>query len=173
MIKQAKKIPAGIRFLIFIIIVYVVTYFFNPSFIKNSVANFMETLLQLLPILGIVFIAIFFINIFLKPEKIKKHLGYDSGIKGWFYTGVASVLFIGPPYVMFPLLGELKNHGMKYSLLAFFLGNRNVKPVFLPVMIYYFGTLFTIVISFYIIIFAMLTGVIMGRIMQESGNISN
>lgn len=168
MIDQIKKLPGGVKFMLGMIAVYLIASFVDKSFVLSSFNKFIQTLVELLPILVLVFGVIFIVNIFLNPEKIKKHLGHDSGLKGWLYASLGSVLIVSPPYVIFPLLGQLKKHGMKYSLMAVFLGNRNVQPAFLPVMAYYFGLYFAVVISVYILAFSILNGIIMGKVMNES-----
>jgi len=148
--------------------IYIVIFFINPTFIKNSFKIFSESFVSLLPMLLFVFTIIFIINLFFKPESIKHHLGHDSGIKWWIYTSIASLLILWPPYVLFPMLKNLRNHWMKYSLIAFFMNNRNAQPIFLPVMAYYFWLSFTIIISIYTIIFAFINANIIGRVMQEN-----
>ncbi|MCF7910280.1 permease, partial [Candidatus Pacearchaeota archaeon] len=113
-----------------------------------------------------VFGIMFFVNLFLKPEKIKKHLGHESGIKGWVYTlFVGSFVPMGPPYVVFPLLGDLKKSGMRNSLIVAFLNIRNLQLIFLIVLISYFGLLFTLVLGIYVFIFAILNGVLIEKIL--------
>jgi hypothetical protein len=52
-----------------------------------------------------------------------------------------------PPYLLYPMLAEFQMHGAKNSLLAAFLYKRNVKIHFLPVMIYYFGLRYSLIVS--------------------------
>jgi len=171
MTNSIKKMPGGIKFLLGMVAIYFVASIFNASLVLNSLEKAFQTFVKLLPVLVLVFGVIFVVNLLLNPEKIKRHLGHDSGIKGWFFASAASVLIVSPPYVVFPLLGQLKEHGMRYSLMAVFLGNRNVQPAFLPVMAFYFGLPFTVVISVYILIFSVLSGIIMGKVMKESESI--
>lgn len=173
MTHRIKKLPGGIIFLFGVIILYLIAIVFSASFAWNSFVNFVQNFIALLPIFLFVFVVIFIVNLFLKPEKIKKHLGHDSGIRGWLYAALASVFIASPPYVIFPLLGQLKKHGMKYSLMAVFLGNRNVQPAFLPVMVYYFGLTFTMIISVYILAFSILNGIIIGKVMKEKKYFDN
>jgi uncharacterized membrane protein YraQ (UPF0718 family) len=167
MINKIKKLSGGVNFMLGMIAIYLIAGIANPSLVMGALNKSFQTFVGLLPILALVFGIIFIINLFLDPEKIKKHLGHESGMKGWLYAILASILITAPPYVMLPLLGQLKKHGMKYSLLAVFLENKNVQLVFLPVMAYYFGVSFTVVISVYIMIFSILSGIFIGKIMQE------
>lgn len=170
--KKLKKIPSGVRFLILMVLVYAFVGVSSPQFLSFISKNLLQNLKEITPILCFVFFIIFLINLFVKPQLIKKHLGSESGIKGWLYVLVGSVFIIGPPYVIFPILKELKSHGMKNSLIATFMNNRNVQPAFLPVMAHYFGWSFTLVISFYSVIFTILTGLLVGKIVDKENNIT-
>lgn len=147
--------------------IYLIVAFLNFPLALDAFMKFLQTFINLLPIMLLVFIAIFVTNLFLKPELIERHLGNESGLKGWAYAILASFIVIGPPYIIFPLLGELKKHGMKYSLMAVFLNNKNVQLVFLPAMIYYFGLPFTLVLSIYGISFSILSGLLIGKLTND------
>lgn len=159
--------PLQWKFLFAMVAIYIIIGLVNVNYLKTISAGFLEDLVKILPVLLLAYIVVFIINMFVSPERISRHLGKNSGIKGWFYASLGSILISGPPYVILPVLGELKKHGMRNSFLAVFLNNRNVQPAFLPVMVYYFGLLFTVVISFYIMIFAIITGYIIGHLMRE------
>ena len=170
MIKNLRNLPNAIKFMFFMVGVYLLLAIFDLPQTLANLQNFWRTLISLVPILLLVFSVIFLVNLFLKPEVIKRHLGHDSGLKGWFYASIASIFIVSPPYVIFPLLGELKAHGMKYSLIAVFLSNRNVSPAFLPVTAYYFGLPFTVIISCYILLFSVFAGLVMGQVMGNTRN---
>jgi len=165
--KENKKISKPFVFLLSIVCVYAVIYVFNKYLIIEAFLNTLILFLKLLPILLLVFIISLVTNYYIKRDKIKKHLGSDSGLKGWFYAIIGGILVAGPPYILYPLLGDLKKSGMKNSLLAVFLYNRNVKIPFIPVMIYYFGLAFTVIISLYIILFSIFNGLILGRLTKR------
>jgi uncharacterized membrane protein YraQ (UPF0718 family) len=71
---------------------------------------------------------------------------------------------MGSIYLWYPLLKELSEKGMKKGLIATFLYNRAVKIPLLPLMVYYFGWLFTLFLTLYMIIFSVFLGIIMDRI---------
>ena len=162
-----NKINGGIKFLIIVLILYLVISLFNFSMAKNAFLNFLTMFIKIIPILCIVFIIMILVNLFFTKQRVAKHLGKDSGIIGWLYAIISGILVSGPPYILFPLLGDLKKGGMKNSLVAVFLYNRNVKIPFLPVMVYYFGLNFTIILSLYIVIFSILNGKIIGRLVKD------
>ncbi len=163
-----KKLSGGMMFFLAITFLYGVLFFATPTLVSAAFQDFLKTFLSILPILAFVFFIMFLNNVFVKPEAIGKHLGHDSGLRGWLYTLLASMVISGPPYVLFPLLGELKDHGMKYSLITVFLNNRNVQLTFLPVMAYYFGWGFSLIFAFYVVIFAIFSGIVMEKLVKMS-----
>lgn len=166
MIKKFKNLPTGVKFLHGMIAVYFLVGLFKFSYLVSVLKNLLSNFAEIIPILCLAFFMVFLVNLYVKPEIIKKHLGHDSGIRGWLYAIIGSIIIGGPPYVIFPILQELKSHGMKNSLIVTFLNNRNVQPAFLPVMAYYFGLRFTVVLSLYIVLFAIMSGLIIGRILD-------
>ncbi len=164
MINKLKKISNSDKFLIGIIGIYIFSYVVDANYTKNAFFDFVKNFYEIIPILALAFAIIFLVDYFIKAETIKKHLGQDSGWKGIMYALVAPIIISGPPYVLYPIFGQFKKQGMKSSLIAIFFNNRNVNPVFVPVMIYYFGLSFTIVMSIYILIFAIIGGIIIEKI---------
>ncbi|MBU4216619.1 hypothetical protein L6270_00520 [Candidatus Parcubacteria bacterium] len=162
-----KKIPNGQKFLLGVVLVYFVVGYFRQEITKKAFEESWTALQGVLPFLVLVFIIIFLVNLFVKPEMIKKHLGADVGWRKWLYVVIGSVIIVGPPYVLFPIFGELKKNGMKNSLIVAFFSNRNVQPVFIPVMIHYFGLAFTVVVSIYVLIFSLVNGYIAGKILDR------
>lgn len=175
MMDKMKNQPRGLQFLAAMIVLYLVAGLADRAYLATISEHLWKNIVEIVPVLFWAFFIVFLVNYFIKPEAIKKHLGHDSGLKGWAYVLLGSIFISGPPYIIFPILKELQAHGMKHSLLAAFLNNRNVQPAFLPVMAYYFGLPFTIIVSFYTMIFAILTGMIIGRIIKNNlpGGLAN
>jgi uncharacterized membrane protein YraQ (UPF0718 family) len=159
-----KRIPLGVIFMIVVMLIYALAAFINPSLFHSAILNFFKIIIGILPILAFVFLVLVVINLF-EPNKISKHLGEASGVKGFVYTLMASLVISMPPYVLYPVLDNLQKKGMKNSLIATFLYNRNVQVAFVPAMIYYFGLKFTVVFGFYIILFSILSGLITGKLL--------
>ena len=106
-------------------------------------------------------------NLLLRPQSVKRYLGKEAGLKGWFASVVAGILSMGPIYAWYPVLSELKNKGMRTALIATFLYSRAVKLPLLPLMIYYFGPVFTLMLCVYLIIFSIINGAIVEKLMQQ------
>ncbi|MBC8391043.1 MAG: hypothetical protein H8E17_00535 [Deltaproteobacteria bacterium] len=156
--KPTATLGTGWKFCIGVFVVYGIVAVFDIHVARVSFLNFLGMFLKILPILGVVFMVMIAVNLYFTPKRTQKYLGKESGATGWIYAIVAGIFISGPPYVLYPLLGEMKKRGMRNSLLAVLLYNRNVKIPFIPAMIYYFGLKFTVFISLYIIIFSVLNG---------------
>ena len=166
--KFERKLSNGLKFCLGIFFIYVIVAIFNIRIASEVAIDFFQMFVRIIPILGIVFIVMVVVNLFFTPEKTKKYLGRESGMKGWIYAIVSGILVSGPPYMLYPLLGELKKRGMTNSLLAVFLFNRNVKIPFIPAMIFYFGLKLTIILSVYIIIFSIMNGKVVEALTKET-----
>ena len=94
------------------------------------------------------------------PKTVSKYVGKGSGIKGWFLAISTGILSHGPIYVWYPLLKDLRDRGMRSGLIAAFLYCRaiNIKIPLLPLMVYYFGVLFVVVLLPYIVIASIVEG---------------
>lgn len=163
-----KKLSGGMKLFLMVLLVYLIVGLFNIQLAKDAAINFLQMFIKIIPILMIVFIVMIGVDLFFSKERTEKYLGVASGVRGWIYAIISGILITGPPYVLYPLLGQFKKKGMKISLLAALLYNRNVKIPFLPVMAYYFGLKFTVATSIYIIIFSIINGKIVEAMVKES-----
>lgn len=158
------KTSGSLRLFIIIIVIYIVFAIFNTQVILNSLNTFLELVISILPVLAMVFVLIFITNLMLSAKRITKLLGSESGIKGYFLSVVFGVISAGPIYMWFPLLADLREKGVKNSNIVIFLYNRSVKIPLLPMMIYYFGSLFVVVLTIYMIIFSIINGLIVDKL---------
>jgi hypothetical protein len=159
-----KKIGANWLFLIAVILLYIVLGVWDLQSALAAAKSFLVLLKRILPILGIVFTLIFISNLFLNPKIVSRYLGKGRG--GWPVAIVAGILSMGPIYLWYPLLGELKQKGMREALIAVFLYNRAVKIPLLPVMIYYFGIRVVLIVTVLMILFSMLNGLLVERLVR-------
>jgi len=159
-----KKNGTGWIFLILVCILYVVAGLIDFTYVKNAFSMFVTTLWKVLPILVVVFGFIFLSNVIFKPKKVIKYLGANAGLKGWIIAIVGGILSSGPIYMWYPLLNDLREKGMKTSFIATFLYNRAVKIPLLPLMIYYFSWGFVLVLTFYMILFSVINGIVVEKL---------
>jgi len=155
---------AGLILLSITLFIYIIVFAFNRFLFFSSFQYFIHIFWRLFYIILIVFLFIFLTNLFLKPKFVAKYIGSESGIKGWIIAIVSGIISMGSIYLWYPLLRELRGKGMRKGLIATFLYNRAVKVILLPLMVYYFGWLFTLCLTLYTIVFSFFLGVIMDKI---------
>jgi len=155
--KQKIKFK-GTKFLIVVITIYIIIGFIDFNGAINSFLNTLSVLNNIWPLFIFIILLTTAINYFLKPKHIMKHLGEDSGKKGVIYALIGGIISHGPMYAWYGVLDELRNNGAKDELLIIFLYARAIKIPMIPFSISVFGTPFTIAISLYILIFAILQG---------------
>ncbi|KPJ68885.1 permease [candidate division WOR-1 bacterium DG_54_3] len=156
--KKKGKAYAGYYFLGLVVFLYFFLFLFEPEKTQSSLLATGNLLVKIIPVLILVVFFMGIMNYFIGPQKVLKYVGKGSGIKGWFLAISTGILSHGPVYVWFPLLKELRDRGMRKGLVAAFLYNRSVKIPLLPVMIYYFGLTFAVVLLFYMVIASVVEG---------------
>ena len=65
------------------------------------------------------------------------------------------------------MLSELKKKGMRTALIATFLYSRAVKLPLLPLMVHYFGAIYTLVLCLYLIIFSVVSGILVEKLTKQ------
>ncbi len=158
----------GIKFLIVVLILYIVLLLADTPHALLSLQKGASILLSLLPLFLLIIILTALINYFLKPKQIIKHFGKESGAKGVFYALVGGILSHGPMYAWFGMMQDMRSQGLKDGLIAVFMYARAVKLPLLPFMVDLFGLLFTIIMTLYILIAAVLQGKIIDAVMKKT-----
>lgn len=153
-----QKIGGGWVFFIIAFLICATVTIINPALALPTLTALGQLLEKVIPILIFVFILIFLFNLWLKPEVVVRYLSKQSGIKGWLLAIGGGIVSMGAIYMWYPLLSDLKEKGMDNSLIATFLYNRAIKLQLLPFLIYYFGWAFTITMTVYMIIFSVING---------------
>lgn len=148
----------GVKFFLSVIAGYIILMFINSERTIAALQKSGSIAIKLIPIFIMVIALTALINYFLKPNKLAKHFGKESGLRGWFFALIGGVLSHGPMYAWYPLLEDMKKHGLKDGLIAVFFYARAIKLPFLPLMIDYFGLTFAIVLSVYTLIGSLAQG---------------
>ncbi len=156
----------GLMFLYVIIFLYIIILLVDNTQAILALSEAAKILYKLIPIFIFIILVTALVNYFLKPKLIVKHLGEDSGVKGILYAIIAGIVSHGPMYAWYGMISELREHGLKDELLIIFFYSRAIKIPMLPFMIGIFGISFTIIISIYIVIFAIIQGKIVNKFMK-------
>ena len=144
---------------------YLIAAIADFALFKSALFKFAALAEKIVPVLVFVFALTFLSNLFLDPKKINKLVGEGAGIKGWIMSIAGGILSTGPIYMWYPLLGDLKKKGMRDGFIAAFLYNRAVKIPMLPMMIYYFGLSFTAILTGYMILFSVINGIFVEKLL--------
>jgi uncharacterized membrane protein YraQ (UPF0718 family) len=164
--KKNEASRTGWYFLLIVIGIYIITYLIKPDFLIPALNFAWNIFLKIIPVFILIFALMFIINYFITPKWLAEKLEKSKGIKAWSLTIIAGVISTGPIYMWYPMLAELKEHGLKQGLMATFLYARAVKPALMPLMIYYFGLTFTIILTIVMIVFSIIQGEILQKIME-------
>ncbi|AKF25042.1 permease [Sulfurovum lithotrophicum] len=159
-----KKSRSGLIMLGIVVVLYGILYVMKPDVTLDALGASLKVLKMIIPILLIVFFIMALLGTFIDEKAISKHLGEESGGKGWLLALVGGILSHGPGYVWYPLLQNLREQGAKDGLVIAFIYARAIKIPWLPLMISYFGWAFTLVYTFYVVLGAYLQGVIVERL---------
>lgn len=153
--------------LIIVIGLYGLAALRNTTSAYQALQNSLDILGFILPVLLTVLLVMAIINSYIQPKKLLKYLGKESGIKGWVIAVLAGVLSHGPGYVWYPMLSDLRSHGVKNGLIVTFFYARSVKIPWLPMLISYFGLGFTVALTFYTLLGALIQGIIAEKLIGE------
>lgn len=146
--------------------VYLIVAITDFALFKDALFEFTSLIKKIAPIIVFVFVLMFISNFYFDPKKIRKFVGKDAGAKGWIASIIGGILSVGPIYLWYPFISDLKEKGMKDGFIAAFLYNRAVKIPMLPIMIYYFGWPFTVILTGYMILFSIINGVLVDKLLK-------
>lgn len=166
MSRIAGKVGGSWLFLFLVVAVYAIVGIIEFDLIRNALPVLGKLILRIFPILMLVFGIMFLTNLLFEAKDIIRNLGKGSGLRGWLLAISGGIVSAGPIYMWYPLLADLRETGMKNSLIAAFLYNRATKIPLVPMMVYYFGWPFTITLSLYMVLFSIVNGHVVGRFMR-------
>ena len=89
-----------------------------------------------------------------------------SSFKKWVMSIVFGIISVGPLYIWYPLMKDLKEKGVEDKFIATFLYNRGIKLQWAPMLILYFGWTYTIVLLFVMTIFSVPQGIITQKLVK-------
>ena len=108
-----------IAFLSFTFISYIINYEIGKIIFKEHFFPFFEEMIFFLPIM---FILIGLGDVWISKEKVTKHIGRNSGIKGVIYIILLSMAQAGPLYSAFPVTYLLWKKGASIRNIFIYIG---------------------------------------------------
>jgi uncharacterized membrane protein YraQ (UPF0718 family) len=157
----------GWWFLGAMLLLHLVVGWLDPTLFKASLAGFVSTLTDLLPLFAVMFLMLWLFNRYVRPGQVMKQLGRAGGMRGWIFSVGAGVLSMGPMYLWYPVLGQLRSEGLRPGLAAAFLYSRAIKIPMLPFMAHYFGASYSALFVVCVLLFSVLGGAAMERLERQ------
>ncbi len=161
--EKLKKISFDRYFLALVIILYIYFWFTNPGIFQESLKFAFSISLKVIPVFILVFVLMVLVNYFVSRDYLVKQLG-RRGYRKWVFAVVAGIISSGPIYIWYPLLGELKEKGASYGLIACFLYNRSLKIPLIPIFLLYFSLEFIITLGLVMIVASLVQAQIIEKI---------
>jgi uncharacterized membrane protein YraQ (UPF0718 family) len=142
--KNLKKYQQYIFLLAFAIITLLSLAFgFQPG--KTVVTNFTQSFIEMITFIPFLFIIVGLFDVWVPKEKIEKHIGRESGVKGIVLAIILAMLQAGPLYGAFPVAYMLYHKGASIRNIFIYLGAfSTLKIPMLGIEIGYLGIQFTL-----------------------------
>jgi uncharacterized membrane protein YraQ (UPF0718 family) len=170
---EDKKYIGKWIFLIGVIILLIVIFVIDSTKIYPILKMFKELMLQISPVLLLVYFIMLLTNYFVDNKKLKKYMGEDAGFKGWIISIISGIISVGPVYMWYPLMKDLQSKGVKNKFLVTFLYNRGIKLQWLPMLILYFGLKYSLTLLFIMTIISIPQGIITEKLIELKNNPHN
>jgi len=164
--KQNDFIKSTFIVLYFIFIVASFVMNFQPG--KQIGLNFTTFAIEMLKILPCAFILIGLFEVWVKKEKVEKHLGEGSGMMSYFWVILLAGTTVGGLYVAFPVAYTLFKKGAKLSVIFTYLGASGICRI--PMTIFeasFMGIKFSIIRLLVSIPLVIFSSILLGNYLEK------
>jgi uncharacterized membrane protein YraQ (UPF0718 family) len=140
-----KKARSYIWLFVFAIFI-AASFIFGFQLGKDISITFKNSLIEMITFIPALFIIVGLFDVWVPKEKIQKHIGQKSGIKGITIVVLLAMLQAGPLYGAFPVAYMLWKKGASIKNIFIYLGAfASLKIPMLGIEIAYLGIKFTLV----------------------------
>jgi len=145
-----------------------ISYILNYSDGEKTGTAFINVMIEMLKILPFAFILIGLFEAWIKRETVVKHLGNESGIKGYFWVLLLAGFSVGGLFIAFPLAETLHKKGASLKVIFAYLGFAGTFRIPMTIFeISFLGLPFTIVRLLVTIPLFLLIGIVLGTILEK------
>ena len=130
--------------------------------------NFISFALEMVKILPIAFILIGLFEVWVKKETVEKHLGKDSGYRGYVWSILLAGTTVGGLYVAFPVAYSLFRKGAGLSVIFTYLGAAAICRI--PMVIFeasFLGVKFTLIRLITSLSLVIITSMVLGKYLEK------
>jgi uncharacterized membrane protein YraQ (UPF0718 family) len=139
-----KKVSPYIWLFLFCVFV-AISFIFGFQSGKDMSVSFKNSLIEMITFIPALFIIVGLFDVWVPKEKIQKHIGQESGIKGIAIVVFLAMLQAGPLYGAFPVAYMLWKKGSSIKNIFIYLGAfASLKIPMLGIEIAYLGIRFTL-----------------------------
>ncbi len=164
---QAKQSKMGNIFFLSICVLVIPFFIYSPEKTELALLDFLKKLGMFLPILLLMLVMMEGIKHFVSRKNLAQKITKLSGWKQVLGSVLAGIFSMGSLYLWYPLLQDLKNHGFSYGNIATFIYARAIKPVFFPVLFFYFDWKYVVALFVSLIIFSVIQGKIIQKFLEK------
>ncbi len=150
------------------IAIYLWCFVVTPERAERALASGMKTFASVLLLILAVFCLIGLLQVWIRRDQIVRLLGQNSGFRGFLIAILCGTFLMGPPYIIFPLLLQIKEQGARWAIVVTVLSCYAVKLQMLPVEAQFLGWGFTLLRSLIIVVIAIPVGMLIEKIMERS-----
>lgn len=169
MVKYSKKIIQLLLLGLFAIGLGV-SFLFDYEPGVQAGREFGDVVIEMLKILPCAFILIALFEQWVKRETVIRHLGDDSGVRGYLWALLLGSMIVGGLYVAFPLAYTLRKKGASLKVVFSFIGFAGVCRI--PMTLFevsFLGLKFTLIRLAIAITLMLITGITLGSFLEKRG----
>jgi uncharacterized membrane protein YraQ (UPF0718 family) len=154
-----------IAFAVFVAVSFNIDYNPGKSIFKEQFYSFFKEMILFLPIM---FILIGLGDVWVNREKVEKHIGKDSGLKGIILVIFLSMVQAGPLYGAFPVTYLLWKKGASIRNIFIYIGAFcTIKIPMLTFEIGFLGWKFSILRTLFTLPIIIIIGVVMEKLLKN------
>ncbi len=165
---MVKKYLRTYWLLLLTVAIYLWCFAVTPERAERALFSGVKTFGSVLMLILAVFCLIGLLQVWISREQIVRVLGQNSGFKGLGIAVLCGAFLMGPPYIIFPLLLQIREQGARWAVVVTVLSCYAVKLQMLPVEAQFLGWGFTLLRSLIIVVIAIPVGLLIERIMERS-----
>ena len=164
--KKISKISNSWRYLIFVVLLYIVFLIFDYEIFVKSLVYCSAMVSEILQAFLVVFVLMVLSDYFITQNFISKYLIKNEIVK-WSGVIIGGIISSGPIYMWYPLLGDLRKKVLDNGMLACFLYNRAIKIPLVPIALIFFSWSYLLVLGLVMIIISIFQGIIINYLTKE------
>ena len=154
--------------LLLTVLLYGWSFLTSPERAGRALTAAVTTFSSVLMMILAVFCLVGLLQVWISRERIIALLGRESGVKGLAIAALCGTLLIGPAYIIFPLLMEIKRHGARWAVVGIVLTSYAVKLQMIPVEVGFLGWPFACGRAIIIIALAIPIGLLLEVLLEKN-----